>query len=73
MKWVTVGAIALILIGIVYQQAWIHEIQPKLLRLSTQGKQIVVMNSGHGIPQEAPKAVVDAIQEVVAQARATTN
>jgi pimeloyl-ACP methyl ester carboxylesterase len=53
-----------------YQQLWIHSIQPKLLRLSTRGKQIVVTNSGHGIPEEAPEAVVDAIREVVMQARA---
>ena len=56
-----------------YQKAWIHEIQPKLVRLSTRGKQIVVTNSGHGIPQEAPEVVVNAIREVVAQARENSN
>lgn len=54
-----------------YQQVWIHEIQPKLLRLSTRSRQIVVANSGHGIPQEAPDTVVAAIQEVVVRARRT--
>jgi hypothetical protein len=54
-------------------QAWIHEIQPKLLRLSTRGKQIVVTNSGHGIPEEAPDVVVTTIRAVVAEARAPSN
>jgi len=52
-----------------YQQAWIHEIQPKLVRLSTRGKQLVVTNSGHGIPEQAPDVVVNAIREVVTEAR----
>ena len=56
-----------------YKRAWIHEIQPKLLRLSTRGKQIVVTSSGHGIPDEAPDVVVNAIREVVRQARADSN
>lgn len=55
--------------GAAYQQVWIHEIQPKLTRLSTRGRQIVVANSGHGIPQEAPEAVVSAVREVVGQVR----
>ena len=55
--------------GRAYQQVWIHEIQPKLTRLSTRGRQIVVRNSGHGIPQEAPEAVIDAVREVVGAVR----
>jgi pimeloyl-ACP methyl ester carboxylesterase len=50
-----------------YQQVWIHEIQPKLVGLSTQGRQIVVPNANHGsIPQEA---IISAIHEVVTEAR----
>ena len=50
-----------------YQQIWIHEIQAKLARLSTRGRQIVVANSTHGsIP---PDAVISAVRDVVAQVR----
>jgi hypothetical protein len=45
---------------------WIHQIQPKLVRLSTHGRQIVFPNANHGsIPQEA---VISAIREVVTEA-----
>jgi len=50
-----------------YQQVWIHEIQPKLVGLSTQGKQIVFPDSNHGsIP---PEAIISAIREVVITVR----
>jgi hypothetical protein len=50
-----------------YQQVWIHEIQPKLLKLSTRGRQIVVPNATHGtIPREV---ILRAIGEVVNEAR----
>jgi len=52
-----------------YQQVWIHEMQSQLTRLSSRGRQIVVENSDHGIPDEAPEVVVSAIQEVVTAAR----
>lgn len=52
-----------------YQKVWIHEIQPKLARLSSRGRQIVVTNSGHGIPVEAPNAVIDAVRDVVGAVR----
>ena len=49
-----------------YQQVWIHEIQAKLAKLSTRGRQIVVTNGTHStIPQEV---IVGAIREVVTQA-----
>jgi hypothetical protein len=48
-----------------YQQIWIHDIQPKLVRLSTRGRQIVVPNSNHGgIPADV---VTNAVHEVVAE------
>ena len=53
-----------------YQHVWIHDIQPQLTQLSSRGKQIVVENSDHGIPDEAPQAVTSAISEVVMAARA---
>jgi pimeloyl-ACP methyl ester carboxylesterase len=50
-----------------YQQVWIHEIQPKLVGLSTHGREIVVPNANHGsIPQEV---ILSAIREVVTEAR----
>ena len=53
-----------------YQQIWIHEIQPKLAKLSSRGRQIVVPDSTHGtIPREA---VLSAIRDVVTQARQNT-
>ncbi|HZS04064.1 MAG TPA: alpha/beta hydrolase [Blastocatellia bacterium] len=53
-----------------YEQVWMHEMQPQLTRLSTRGRQVIVGNSGHGIPDEAPDAVLNAIREVVMIARA---
>jgi pimeloyl-ACP methyl ester carboxylesterase len=50
-----------------YQQVWVHEIQPKLVELSTHGRQIIVPNANHGtIPQEV---IISAIREVVTQVR----
>jgi pimeloyl-ACP methyl ester carboxylesterase len=53
-----------------YQQVWIHEIQPKLVGLSTDGRQIVVPNANHGsIPQEL---IIGSIHEVVMEVRGAT-
>jgi pimeloyl-ACP methyl ester carboxylesterase len=50
-----------------YQQVWIHEIQAKLVNLSTRGRQIVVPSATHStIPNEA---VLGAIRDVVMEAR----
>ncbi|HJP86732.1 MAG TPA: alpha/beta hydrolase, partial [Gemmatimonadaceae bacterium] len=56
-----------------YMQVWMHEIQPKLAKLSTRGRQIIVPNSGHDIPGEAPGAVVDAVRAMLAEIRAASN
>jgi len=53
-----------------YQQVWIHEIQSQLTRLSTRGRHIVVENSDHGIPDNAPDTVIAAIEDVVVAVRA---
>jgi pimeloyl-ACP methyl ester carboxylesterase len=55
--------------GAAFEQIWMHEIQPQLARLSTQGRQVIVENSGHMIPDEAPDAVINAVREVVLQVR----
>jgi pimeloyl-ACP methyl ester carboxylesterase len=53
-----------------YQQVWIHEIQPKLVGLSSHGQQIVVPNANHGsIPQEL---IISSIHEVVMEVRGGT-
>jgi pimeloyl-ACP methyl ester carboxylesterase len=53
-----------------YQQLWIHEIQLKLVGLSTHGRQIVVPNANHGsIPQEL---IISSIHEVVMEVRSGT-
>jgi pimeloyl-ACP methyl ester carboxylesterase len=53
-----------------YQQVWIHEIQPKLLGLSTHGRQIVVQHANHGsIPQEL---IISSIHDVVMEVRGGT-
>ena len=47
-----------------YEQVWMHEIQPKLARLSTRGRQIIIAKSGHHIPDEAPEEIVRSVREV---------
>lgn len=50
------------------QEAWIR-LQAGLARLSTRGRQVIVWESDHGIPGEAPEAVAGAVREVVGQCR----
>ena len=47
------------------QEIWIHDLQAQFAALSTRGKQIVIQDSTHGIPWEAPEAVIDAVKEVI--------
>jgi len=35
-----------------FQETWVHQLQPELARLSTDGKQVMVENADHGIPEE---------------------
>ena len=56
-----------------FHEVWVNQLQPELARLSTNGKQIVVENSDHGIPEQAPDTVADAIQEVVTEVRNRQN
>jgi len=46
-----------------------HEIQPKLARLSTHGRQIILAQSGHEIPRDAPQAVIAAAHDIVLDRR----
>ena len=52
-----------------FHEVWVNQLQSDLARLSTNGKQIVVENSDHGVPEHAPDAVVGAIQEIVTDVR----
>lgn len=52
-----------------YELVWQHEIQPKLARLSTRGRQVIVAQSGHDIPDEAPDAVIAAVRELLGDVR----
>lgn len=50
-----------------YQRVWAHEIQPKLLRLSSDSRQIILENNNHGnIPVSTQ---VSAIQSIVLRVR----
>ena len=45
-----------------WRAMWVNGMQAELARLSTRGKQIVLENSGHAVPFDAPDAVTDAIR-----------
>ena len=51
------------------RREWI-ELQRRFAERSRRGRQVLVTNSGHGIPVEAPDAVIRAVREVVAMVRA---
>ncbi len=55
-----------------YTQVWMHEIQPKLASLSTKGEQIIVTNSGHDIPNEAPETIISAVTKMIFRIRAAS-
>ena len=52
-----------------YEQAWMHEMQAGLARLSTRGRQVIVEQSGHSIPEQAPQVVIEAVREVLTMIR----
>lgn len=47
---------------------WI-DLQRRLAERSRRGRQVLVTNSGHGIPVEAPDAVIRAVREIVITVR----
>ena len=56
-----------------FHEIWVHQLQPQLAHLSTDGKQIIVETSDHGIPEEEPGAVATAVHEVVMEVRKRLN
>jgi len=51
------------------RREWI-DLQRRFAERSRRGRQVLVANSGHGIPVEAPDAVIGAVREVVTMVRA---
>jgi pimeloyl-ACP methyl ester carboxylesterase len=51
------------------ERQWI-EAQEQLARLSSRGVQLVLRDTGHNIQRERPGVIIDAVREVVLQARA---
>ena len=47
------------------QDVWVHELQKQFVKLSTRGRQVIVEESTHGMPFEAPEAIAAAVREVV--------
>jgi pimeloyl-ACP methyl ester carboxylesterase len=47
-----------------WRAGWIDGLQAELARLSSNGKQVVLGNSGHGIQFDAPGAIIDAVREL---------
>jgi pimeloyl-ACP methyl ester carboxylesterase len=50
------------------QRTWIA-MRAELARLSTRGRHVIVENSGHMMPYEAPEAVIGAVLDIVAEVR----
>lgn len=50
------------------RRGWV-DLQRRFAQRSSRGRQVVVTNSGHGIPVEAPDAVIAAVREIVVEIR----
>ena len=53
------------------RRGWV-ELQRELAARSRRGRVVIVANSGHGIPAEAPDAVISAVREIVTTVRNET-
>jgi pimeloyl-ACP methyl ester carboxylesterase len=54
-----------------YHEVWVNQLQARLMRLSTRGRQIVV-DAGHGMEQ-SPDSIVMAVREAVDEVRSNSN
>lgn len=52
--------------ALAFHEVWVHDLQAQLARLSTQGRQLTVSDSGHSIKSDA---VIGAIREVATEVR----
>ena len=50
-------------------RGWV-DLQRRFAERSRRGRQVLVPDSGHGIPEEAPEAVISAVREIVTTVRA---
>ena len=50
-----------------HDHSWKLQLHERLAHLSSRGKQVVVANSGHDMPDHAPAAVIGAVQDVLKQ------
>ena len=46
-----------------FQEIWVRTLQPRLVQLSSRGKQVILPDVGHDIPAENPEAIVNAVRE----------
>ena len=49
-----------------YERTWVQDLQPRLVHLSTRGRQIVLPDADHNIPAERPEAIIAAVREICA-------
>ena len=49
------------------------ELQQELVRLSSRGRQIIAEKSGHYIQRDQPELVIDAIRQVMEEAKSRAN
>ena len=47
-----------------FQRIWVDDLQMRLAHLSTRGRRIMVLGSGHDIPSDRPESVVNAVHEL---------
>jgi len=55
-----------------FQKIWVNDLQMRLVRLSTNGRQVIAEKSNHGIEFLEPDVVVQAIQGVAAESSGVT-
>lgn len=51
----------------IYQEIWANDLQKRLATLSARGRQMVVADSSHDMPNDRPDAIVSAVREIVLQ------
>jgi pimeloyl-ACP methyl ester carboxylesterase len=49
-----------------FERIWIQDLQPRLARLSTRGKHVLLPDADHNIPAERPEAIIAAVREICA-------
>jgi pimeloyl-ACP methyl ester carboxylesterase len=59
-------------VAVEVRRGWV-DLQRRLAERSRRGRQMLVPNSGHGVPQEAPDAVISAVREIVTTVRDERN